>query len=100
MVGPDAALVKPSIAQPAIALHSLALMRMVQWKNPNLKANIYLGHSLGEYTALMAAGVLGLEDGFKLLQARGLAMEECVKSVDGFAMSAVILRSPDVNFGG
>jgi [acyl-carrier-protein] S-malonyltransferase len=60
----------------------------VRWKSRPL-APVVLGHSLGEYSALVAAGALALEDGLTLVHARGRFMQEAVAPGKG-AMAALL----------
>ena len=81
-----------SNAQPAIMAVSLAVMAVLE-KQLELKiedlCSVAAGHSLGEYSALAASGVLSLEDTAKLLRIRGDSMQMAVKPGDG-AMAALI----------
>ncbi|MFQ5635969.1 MAG: ACP S-malonyltransferase [Gammaproteobacteria bacterium] len=63
--------------QPALLTHSLACLRAFEeLTGGNVKPSLAAGHSLGEYTALVAAGVLTLADGLCLVQKRGELMGE------------------------
>lgn len=74
------------VTQPAIFLHSTALSLC----NGAIPApDMVAGHSLGEYSALVAAGVLEFEDALRLVAARAQAMQECCESSSG-TMAAVI----------
>ena len=77
------------VTQPAIFLHSVALA-MDQALLPDMVA----GHSLGEFSALVAAGAIGFEDGLRLVAARAQLMQQCCEKAPG-AMAAVI-NLPDV----
>ena len=77
------------VTQPAIFLHSV-LLAMDQPK-PDMTA----GHSLGEFSALVAAGALSFEDGLKLVSKRAMAMQKCCEAVPG-SMAAVIALPDDV----
>ena len=77
------------VTQPAIFLHSV-LLAMDQPK-PDMTA----GHSLGEFSALVAAGALSFEDGLKLVSKRAMAMQKCCEDVPG-SMAAVIALPDDV----
>lgn len=74
--------------QPAILTTSIAAFRVLNKKNID-KPNFVAGHSLGEYSALVAAGAISLSDAVKLVRARGTYMQEAVPQGVG-AMAAVI----------
>ena len=74
--------------QPAILTTSIAAFRVIEKEN-FIFPNFIAGHSLGEYSALVAAGSLNLSDGVKLVRARGTYMQEAVPQGAG-AMAAVI----------
>jgi len=86
--GPAEDLRRTELQQPAILTTSIALLRALQEQVP-VEPACLLGHSLGEYTALVAAGSLGLEDGVALVHARGRFMQECVAEGRG-AMAALL----------
>ena len=66
-------------AQPALMATSIAALRAMQAEGQGLdKAAFVAGHSLGEYTALCAAGAIGVADTARLLRARGKAMQDAV----------------------
>lgn len=74
--------------QPALLTASIAIWRILQDKLD--KAPCYLaGHSLGEYSALCAAGVISLADAVRLVHQRGQLMQEAVRGIDT-AMAAVL----------
>ena len=77
------------VTQPAIFLHSV-LLSMDQ-PAPDMTA----GHSLGEFSALVAAGALSFEDGLSLVYKRAMAMQKCCEAVPG-AMAAIIALPDDV----
>lgn len=88
--GPEDELVKTAITQPAILTASIAIMRaFVQELGKPLAPAYYAGHSLGEYTALVASGVLSLGDAVKLVHKRGALMQQAVPVGKG-AMSAIL----------
>lgn len=89
---PAEVLAKTEIAQPAIMATSLLAYEAV--KKLDIVANAVAGHSLGEYAAMVASGILTLEDGFKVIKARAHAMGECAKGQDGM-MCAVLGLSPE-----
>jgi [acyl-carrier-protein] S-malonyltransferase len=79
--GPDDALTLTENAQPAIMAHSIAVLRVLE-KEGGIsladKADFVAGHSLGEYSALCAAGAFSLADTAQLLKLRGQAMQAAV----------------------
>lgn len=75
--GPDDDLTMTANAQPAIMAHSLAVLRTMGIDLAD-KADFVAGHSLGEYSALAAAGTFGLAETAKLLRIRGDAMQAAV----------------------
>jgi [acyl-carrier-protein] S-malonyltransferase len=90
--GPESDLVLTENAQPAIMAASLAIIRILQ-REAGLDlakhARLVAGHSLGEYTALCAAGAFTLADTARLLKARGRAMQSAVPVGEG-GMSALL----------
>nr|WP_325168827.1 ACP S-malonyltransferase [Paracoccus caeni] len=77
-------------AQPALMATSMAAFRALESEGINIQdANFVAGHSLGEYSALCAAGALSLEDTARLLRLRGQAMQEAVPVGQG-AMAAIL----------
>ncbi|MBW4837971.1 MAG: ACP S-malonyltransferase [Paenibacillaceae bacterium] len=85
--GPDTELKQTANTQPALLTTSVALYEAFAAKG--FKPDYVAGHSLGEYSALTAAGVLGFEDAVKLVRARGEYMEQAVPGGQG-AMAAVL----------
>ncbi len=97
--GPSDELTLTENAQPALMTVSMAVLRVLE-KEGGLtlpgKAVFVAGHSLGEYTALAAAGALPLSDAARLLKTRGRAMQKAVPVGEG-AMAAILgLDLPDV----
>jgi [acyl-carrier-protein] S-malonyltransferase len=78
-------------AQPALMAHSVAAMRALEegFSIPVTRAAFVAGHSLGEYSALAAAGAIGLADTARLLRIRGNAMQAAVQPGHG-AMAALL----------
>lgn len=75
--------------QPALLAASVAIYRVWQEKYPDQKPAVMSGHSLGEYSALVCAGVLDFQDAIKLVELRGNAMQQAVPAGTG-AMYAII----------
>ncbi|WP_281557103.1 ACP S-malonyltransferase [Thalassomonas sp. RHCl1] len=86
--GPAEKLNQTQFTQPALLTASVALWRLWQSQSSATPA-VLAGHSLGEYSALVCAGVLSLEDAVKLVEKRGLLMQACVPEGVG-AMAAII----------
>ncbi len=79
--GPDDALTLTENAQPAIMAHAIAVLRVLEKEGGIVladKGDYVAGHSLGEYTALCAAGAFSLADTARLLKLRGTAMQAAV----------------------
>jgi [acyl-carrier-protein] S-malonyltransferase len=96
--GPDEDLILTENAQPAIMAVSLAVMRVLSKDGGVDLSNTVAyvaGHSLGEYSALAAAGCFTIADTARLLKTRGRAMQEAVPVGEG-AMAALIGLEPDV----
>ncbi len=88
--GPESELTLTANAQPAIVATSAAILAVLRERFPELPTPVYgAGHSLGEYSALVATGALSLADAVKTVRARGLAMQEAV-AADVGAMAAVM----------
>lgn len=90
--GPIEDLTLTANAQPALMATSIAVLRAIEAESGKGIvdfARCVAGHSLGEYTALIAAGVLSLGDGARLLRLRGEAMQRAVAVGEG-AMAAVL----------
>ncbi|MFC5712183.1 ACP S-malonyltransferase [Thalassorhabdus alkalitolerans] len=92
--GPKEVLKKTEHAQPALLTASAALLETV--KEKDLSPDFVAGHSLGEYSALVAAGVLSFDDAVYAVRQRGLFMEEAVPDGVG-AMAAIMgLERPEL----
>lgn len=85
--GPEESLKLTRNTQPAILVHSVIAAEMV--KEKGIVPVMAAGHSLGEYSALVAAGALSFEEGVSLVQKRGTFMQEAVAPGKG-AMAAII----------
>lgn len=91
--GPAETLNQTNVTQPALLTASVALWRL--WAdNTAVKPSVLAGHSLGEYSALVCAGVISLADGVKLVEKRGEFMQAAVPAGVG-AMAAVIGLADD-----
>ncbi|MCM2473977.1 ACP S-malonyltransferase [Rhizobium sp. CG5] len=96
--GPEETLTLTANAQPALMAVSIAAIRVLQARGLDLSAKVsyVAGHSLGEYSALCAAGMFSLSDTARLLRIRGNAMQAAVP-VGAGAMAAIIgLEQADV----
>lgn len=87
--GPEDELRQTCNTQPAIFLHSIAALRRITHIQPDMVA----GHSLGEYSALVAAGALTFEDALRLVRLRGELMQKAGEEQAG-TMAAVIGLDP------
>lgn len=88
--GTDEDLRQTKVTQPAIFLHSVALAKSLGKEfTPSMTA----GHSLGEFSALVAAGALSFEDGLKLVAARAMAMQKACELKP--STMAAVLALPD-----
>jgi [acyl-carrier-protein] S-malonyltransferase len=94
--GPEETLTLTANAQPALMAVSMALMKVLEARGFNLKEKVayVAGHSLGEYSALAAAGAFSLSDTARLLRIRGNAMQAAVPAGQG-AMAAIIGLAED-----
>ncbi len=82
--GPEAELTLTANAQPAILTTSIAALRLL-----DVRPDVVAGHSLGEYSALVAAGAIRLADAVKIVHLRGKFMQEAVPAGTG-AMAAIL----------
>jgi len=85
--GPTETLTETENAQPALLLNSIAAFTLLQAEN--VQSVMAIGHSLGEYSALVAAGALTLEEALPLVATRGRLMEEAFPKGKG-TMAAVL----------
>lgn len=74
------------VTQPAVFLHSIVKARLA---GDDFRPDCVAGHSLGEFSALVAAGALSFENGLRLVQQRALAMQKACEQVDS-TMAAII----------
>ena len=87
--GPEADLTKTENAQPGIFLVSWVAFQLLKEQAPNLKIEATAGLSLGEFTALTAAGAMSFEDGLRVVRQRGRFMQEACDVTRG-GMAAII----------
>merc|ERR1712014_157994 len=80
--GPEAKLEETKYCQPAMFIGGLAGLEKLREEKPDRvdQCAVFAGLSLGEYTALCAAGVMSFEDGLKLVKLRGEAMQEAAQT--------------------
>lgn len=87
--GPDAELTKTENAQPGIFLVSWIALQLLKERAPALRFEATAGLSLGEFTALTAAGAMSFEDGLRVVRRRGKFMQEACEATHG-GMAAII----------
>jgi len=87
--GSDAELTRTENAQPGIYLVSWVCFELLKEQVPNLKYEATAGLSLGEFTALAAAGAMSFEDGLRVVRQRGRFMQEACEATRG-GMAAII----------
>jgi len=83
--GTEEDLKQTKVTQPAIFLHSVILAKTIEGFKPEMVA----GHSLGEFSALVANGALSFEDGLKLVYQRAMAMQKACE-IEPSTMAAII----------
>lgn len=88
--GTEEDLKETKVTQPAIFLHSVILAKSL---GEDFKPDMVAGHSLGEFSALVAAGALSFEEGLKLVSARALAMQKACEARP--STMAAVLALPD-----
>jgi [acyl-carrier-protein] S-malonyltransferase len=91
--GPAAELDTTAISQPAIFVSSLACLEMLRADQPDvvLSCEMAAGLSLGEYTALVFAGAMSFEDGLRVVQRRGFAMQAASDATPSGMVSVLML---------
>ena len=92
--GPEEELKLTAITQPAILTASIAALRVLQSES-GIVPSYLAGHSLGEYSALVASGALSLADGVRTVRSRGSFMQEAVPVGVG-AMAAILNVEPEL----
>lgn len=91
--GPAERLTRTDVCQPALVAASVAAFRVAQ-EEAGLEPGLVMGHSLGEYSALVAAGAMGYADALRIVAERGAAMRSAAAESPG-AMLALIGPSDD-----
>ena len=84
---------RTDVTQPAIFIHSVVMAKEM---GDAFKPDMVAGHSLGEFSALVAAGVLTYEDGLRLVHQRALAMQEACEMVPGTMAAVLALADEEV----
>ena len=90
--GTDEQLKETKVTQPAIFLHSVITAKAL---GSDFQPKMVAGHSLGEFSALVAAGAMNFEDGLRLVSARALAMQKACEAVQS-TMAAILGLEDDV----
>ena len=90
--GSDEQLRETRVTQPAIFLHSTVLAAC----EPDFRPDMVAGHSLGEFSALAAAGAIEFEDALRLVSVRAHAMQKCCEAVPGGMAAIIGLADEDV----
>ena len=96
--GPAERLNATDVSQPAIFVASLAALEQLKVAEPNASTEVVAtaGLSLGEYTALVYAGAMTFDDGLKVVQARGQAMQAASEATPSGMVSVLGLEIPDI----
>ncbi len=92
--GPEAKLNQTGFAQVALYVNSMAVMEVL--KKSGVTGDVVSGHSLGEYSALAAAGAVSFEEGLELVAARGKAMAEAARERPGSMAAVLGLKDAEV----
>ena len=79
-------LTQTKVTQPAIFIHSMAILKIL---GESFKPDLVAGHSLGEFSALVASGVINYENGLKLVSIRAKAMQKSCEKTNG-TMAAIL----------
>ncbi len=94
--GPADKLNSTTVSQPAIFVVSAALLDILNASQSTVQPDVTAGLSLGEYTALYAAGLISFEDALRLVQKRGTAMQAAADDSDGSMVSILGLDEVQV----
>ncbi len=97
--GPDSDLARTVHSQPALFVHSVAALADFLEQRPEVRQDVAFvaGLSLGEYSALFAAGALGFEEGVRLVAARGDAMQQAASAIPSGMASILGLEREQVD---
>jgi len=87
--GPQEALTSTTYCQPALFLHSALVLEAMEKQGVSLDPQYFLGLSLGEYSAMYAAGAMSFEDVLKALVVRGSAMQEACENEPGGMLTVI-----------
>ncbi len=95
--GPAELLNSTEISQPAIFVTSLACLEKIKAETPDLPAQVEMtaGLSLGEYTSLVFAGAMSFEDGLRVVQQRGEAMQAAANATPS-TMASILMLAPEL----
>jgi [acyl-carrier-protein] S-malonyltransferase len=91
--GTDEDLKQTKVTQPAIFLHSVILAEVI---GTEFKPDMVAGHSLGEFSALVAAGAMSFEDGLRLVSMRAQAMQKACEAVPSTMAAVLGMENEDV----
>lgn len=94
--GPEEQLNATTVSQPAIFVVTACMMEILKQDHPELKPDVTAGLSMGEYSALYAAGLMGFEDALRLVQERGRAMQAAADASTGSMVSILGLDEEKV----
>ncbi len=94
--GPEEKLNSTIYSQPAIFVVSAALLQLLKETRPGLEPDVTAGLSMGEYTALFAAGLISFDEALQLVQKRGQAMQEAADATSGSMVSILGLGEDQV----
>ncbi len=94
--GPEETLNTTTVSQPAIFTVTAALLELLRQTHPELRPDVTAGLSMGEYSALYAAGLMSFEDALKLVQERGRAMQAAADASNGSMVSILGLDEEKV----
>lgn len=87
--GPDEFLTQTKICQPALFLHGCVAVSILRDRDPNIHCDVAFGLSLGELTALWAAGVFDFETGLHIVSMRGKLMQEACEKTQGTMLCVI-----------